>query len=590
MAPCGPQIPVARIEGVCGIVVALDSPLAQEVLRARVLAQSKKLRHRGPDWTGCAVQPAPRGGFHAFAHERLAIIDPAGGAQPIRNETGQIVVAVNGEIYNHRTLKESLKGHTLRSRSDCEVLPHLYEEMGADFVQALDGVFAFVLADEASGTWIAARDPIGVVPLYWGKDRDGATWFASEMKSIQDVCETFDQFPPGHLCVNGTLRRYWNPSWREVMPEPGSADLGSIRDGLRTATQKRMMSDVPFGVLLSGGLDSSLVTSLAVREVQAQTADVDPAWGANVHSFSIGLPGSPDLARAQEAANFLGTRHHNFEYSVEEGIDALRDVIHHIETYDVTTIRASTPMYLMARRIKAIGVKMVLSGEGSDEIFGGYLYFHKAPNAREFFDETSRKLQALNYYDCLRANKSMSAWGVEARVPFLDKAFIDVVMGFSAELKMVRPEEGRVMEKHVLRAAFDDPDHPYLPESILWRQKEQFSDGVGYSWIDSLKALAQRRVTDKELAEAADRFPVNTPLNKEAYFYRAIFSELFPSQAAAKTVPGGKSIACSSETALKWDKAWENAADPSGRAIAVHTEAYDDQDKTEAPTETSVRA
>lgn len=565
----------------CGILAVIKSPEAPETLRPRVVSLAKTLRHRGPDWSGVHLQELEgtngRTVINVLAHERLAIVDPEGGAQPLLNESGNIALSVNGEIYNHKSLRGTLTGHhDFATRSDCEVIVHLHEERGPEFVGDLDGVFAFVLADRESGDVVAARDPIGVVPLYWGHGSDGSLWFASEMKALQTVCPRFEQFPPGHVYANGELRRYYDPSWRESSVLPKGTPTGvQLRDGLSRAVVKRLMSDVPFGVLLSGGLDSSLVSAIVSRNAERRVEDDgrSPAWWPRVHSFCIGLEGAPDLESARAVAEFLGTAHHELHYTIEEGLDALSDVIYHIETYDVTTIRASTPMYLMARKIKATGIKMVFTGEGADEVFGGYLYFHKAPNPGEFYAETVRKVQALNHYDCLRANKSMAAWGVEARVPFLDKGFLDLAMGIDPSLKMSSGNDRRI-EKHILREAFDIPDDPYLPESILWRQKEQFSDGVGYGWIDSLKGHAERQVSDDLFEARAHRFPENTPQTKEAFLYRSIFEDHFPSPAAIAAVVVEPSIACSSAVALKWEASWASMADPSGRAIDTHRSAY----------------
>ncbi|WP_010366195.1 asparagine synthase B, partial [Xanthomonas vasicola] len=492
---------------------------------------------------------------------------------------GQLALAVNGEIYNHRELKaELLHPYAFQTGSDCEVINALYrEDAPASYLNRLNGIFAFALWDKTEGRVIIARDPIGVVPLYWGHDREGRLRVASELKSLVDDCADAAQFPPGHWydSATGVLSRYYERAWREYAEVEGvQVQLQELREAFERAVHRQLMTDVPYGVLLSGGLDSSLVAAVASRYARhrVEENDTTEAWWPRLHSFAIGLKGSPDLAAAEVAAAALGTVHHGFEYTFEEGLDALPDVIRHIETYDVTTIRASTPMFLLARRIKAMGVKMVLSGEGSDEIFGGYLYFHKAPNAREFHEELVRKLEALSNYDCLRANKSMMAWGVEPRVPFLDREFLDVAMRMDASFKMIdKTSSGATrMEKGVLREAFAG----YLPESILWRQKEQFSDGVGYGWIDGLKAHAAAQVSDRELAAADRRYPVNPPQTKEAYFYRTLFEQFFPSQAAAETVPGGKSIACSSPTAIAWDASFAAMADPSGRAIAgVHEQA-----------------
>ena len=548
-------------------------------LRRQALECSQRQRHRGPDWSGVHVDDRA-----ILVHERLAIVDPAGGAQPLLSDDGTLVLAVNGEIYNHQAIKRALRtSYAFQTASDCEVVNALYREHEADgsgpsaFLERLNGIFAFALWDRAAGRAIIARDPIGVVPLYWGHDREGRLRVASEMKALADTCADVAQFPPGHWydSATGTLTRYYQRPWRDFDAVEGvEVSLDDVREAFEAAVHRQLMTDVPYGVLLSGGLDSSLVAAVAARYARHRVEDGDrsEAWWPRLHSFAIGLKGSPDLAAAAIAAESLGTVHHGFEYTFEEGLDAIPDVIRHVETFDVTTIRASTPMFLLARRIKAMGVKMVLSGEGSDEIFGGYLYFHKAPDARQFHEELVRKLDALHNYDCLRANKSMMAWGVEPRVPFLDRAFLDVAMRFDAAHKMIqRGSDGyQRMEKGVLRAAFDG----HLPDEILWRQKEQFSDGVGYGWIDGLKAHAEAQVSDRELAAAASRFPHNPPLTKEAYFYRSVFERVFPSPAAAATVPGGKSIACSSPAAIAWDAAFANAADPSGRAVAgVHNAA-----------------
>ncbi|AVQ06530.1 TPA: asparagine synthase B [Xanthomonas vasicola pv. zeae] len=545
-----------------------------QALRRQALECSQRQRHRGPDWSGVYVDTGA-----ILVHERLAIVDPAGGSQPLLSEDGQLALAVNGEIYNHRELKaELLHPYAFQTGSDCEVINALYrEDAPASYLNRLNGIFAFALWDKTEGRVIIARDPIGVVPLYWGHDREGRLRVASELKSLVDDCADAAQFPPGHWydSATGVLSRYYERAWREYAEVEGvQVQLQELREAFERAVHRQLMTDVPYGVLLSGGLDSSLVAAVASRYARhrVEENDTTEAWWPRLHSFAIGLKGSPDLAAAEVAAAALGTVHHGFEYTFEEGLDALPDVIRHIETYDVTTIRASTPMFLLARRIKAMGVKMVLSGEGSDEIFGGYLYFHKAPNAREFHEELVRKLEALNNYDCLRANKSMMAWGVEPRVPFLDREFLDVAMRMDASFKMIdKTSSGATrMEKGVLREAFAG----YLPESILWRQKEQFSDGVGYGWIDGLKAHAAAQVSDRELAAADRRYPVNPPQTKEAYFYRTLFEQFFPSQAAAETVPGGKSIACSSPTAIAWDASFAAMADPSGRAIAgVHEQA-----------------
>ena len=544
-------------------------------LRPLALSLSARQRHRGPDWSGVHVEARA-----LLVHERLAIVDPAGGAQPIHSADGALALAVNGEIYNHRELERRLATpYAFQTGSDCEVINALHRDGEAPetWLGRLNGIFAFALWDAAAGRVLVARDHMGVCPLYWGHDADGRLWVASEMKALVRVCDDVAAFPPGHVydSATGALTRWYKRAWRDYGAVQGvAAGKAELRDAFERAVHRQLMSDVPYGVLLSGGLDSSLVAACAAKFARKRVEDDDrgEAWWPRLHSFAIGLEGSPDLAAAQVAADALGTVHHGFTYTFAEGLDALPEVIRHIETYDVTTIRASTPMFLLARRIKAMGVKMVLSGEGSDELFGGYLYFHKAPNAREFHDELVRKLDALHSFDCLRANKAMMAWGVEARVPFLDVEFMDVAMRMDAAHKMggVGADGQRRIEKAVLREAFEGA----LPREILWRQKEQFSDGVGYGWIDGLKAHAEAHVSDEDFAAAGQRFPVNPPQTKEAYFYRRIFEEVFPGEACAKTVPGGKSIACSSPAAIAWDAAFAAMADPSGRAVAgVHEHA-----------------
>ncbi|XP_057865145.1 asparagine synthetase [glutamine-hydrolyzing] 3 [Cryptomeria japonica] len=556
----------------CGILAVLGCIDTSQAKRARILELSRRLKHRGPDWSGISHHDN-----FFLAHQRLAIVDPTSGDQPLYNEDKTIVVTVNGEIYNHKELRKTvLKSHKFRTGSDCEVIAYLYEEYGEDCVDMLDGMFSFVLVDTRDNSFLAARDAIGITPLYTGWGLDGSIWFASEMKALNDDCERFECFPPGHLYSSkaGGYRRWYNPPWfSEDIPSVPYNPL-VLRQAFENAVLKRLMTDVPFGVLLSGGLDSSLVAAVASRHLAG--TEVAKQWGSKLHTFCVGLEGSPDLKAAREVADFLGTLHHEFHFTVQEGIDAIEEVIYHVETYDVTTIRASTPMFLMSRKIKSLGVKMVLSGEGSDEIFGGYLYFHKAPNKEELHHETCRKIKALHLYDCLRANKSTSAWGLEARVPFLDKEFINVSMAIDPEWKMVRPDLGRI-EKWVLRKAFDDEEKPYLPKHILYRQKEQFSDGVGYSWIDGVKAHASNRVTDMMLANAKYIYPENTPATKEAYYYRMIFERFFPQNAARLTVPGGPSVACSTAKALEWDAAWSKNPDPSGRAaLGVHVAAYEE--------------
>ncbi len=559
----------------CSILAAFDLRPGADLtaLRPLALALSARQRHRGPDWSGVHAEPSA-----LLVHERLAIVDPAGGAQPIRSADGGLVLAVNGEIYNHRELEQGLAGdYRFTTGSDCEVLNALHRagEPPQAWLPRLNGMFAFALWDRDARRIVIARDHMGICPLYWGHDADGRMWVASEMKAIARLCDDFAAFPPGHVydSAAGDARvRWYRRAWRDYDAVQGiPADREGLRAALETAVHRQLMGDVPYGVLLSGGLDSSLVAACAARFARRRVDEDDrgEAWWPRLHSFAIGLEGSPDLAAAQVAADALGTVHHGFTYTLEEGIDAIPEVIRHIESYDVTTVRASTPMYLLARRIKAMGVKMVLSGEGSDELFGGYLYFHKAPDARAFHEELVRKLDALHQYDCLRANKAMMAWGVEARVPFLDVAFIDAAMRMDAAHKMAATEaQGRRrIEKAVLREAFDG----LLPDPILWRQKEQFSDGVGYGWIDGLKAHAAGIVPQVQLVDAATRFPVHPPSTQEAWWYRSLFERHFPGDACARTVPGGKSIACSSPAAIAWDRAFAQAADPSGRAVAgVH--------------------
>ncbi len=551
----------------CSILGLLDLQGDPALARATAVRLSGLQRHRGPDWSGVYASD-----FAVLAHERLAIVDVQHGAQPLLDAPRSLALAVNGEIYNHVELRDGLTApYAFQTASDCEVLLPLYHERGSAFLEDLVGIYAFILVDEARGRFVMARDPMGVMPLYMGRDAQGTLYVASEMKALVPVCEDIEVFPPGHVFESGDVapRPFVAPGWRSYEDvQRGSQDPTVIRTALEDAVQRQMMTDVPYGVLLSGGLDSSVIAATAQRFAAQRIEDGGRAWWPTLHSFAIGLEGSPDLAAAQTVADHIGTQHHGFEFTVQEGLDALRDVIYHLETYDVTTIRASTPMYLMARRIRAMGIKMVLSGEGADEIFGGYLYFHKAPDARALHEETVRKLDRLHTYDCLRANKSMAAWGIEARVPFLDQRFLDTAMKLDPAVKL--PGEGRI-EKHVLREAFAGT----LPESVLWRQKEQFSDGVGYSWIDSLHAHAQAAVTDAEMADVCERFPIHTPDTKEGYLYRTLFEERFPHDACARTVPSGKSVACSTPEALAWDESFADAADPSGRAVAgVHTDAY----------------
>eukprot|EP01116_Phalansterium_solitarium_P008671 TRINITY_DN22622_c0_g1_i1.p1 TRINITY_DN22622_c0_g1~~TRINITY_DN22622_c0_g1_i1.p1 ORF type:complete len:564 (+),score=123.15 TRINITY_DN22622_c0_g1_i1:143-1834(+) len=554
----------------CGILIAISSPENTDSLRKQVVHLVKRLRHRGPDWSGICVQKRSDQ-VAILAHERLAIVDPVHGAQPLYDETGQLALCVNGEIYNHQQLRRELKAtHKFSTESDCEVILYLYKEVGAELLNRLSGDFAFVLSDASTGAFLAARDPIGVCPLYIGWDNEGGVWFSSEMKALADVCQRFQEFPPGHYWSNESsgFTRWYNPPWVSEQVPCGELDLAAVRGSLEKAVKRRLMADVPYGVLLSGGLDSSLVASIASRQVALLNTDGDNgAAEPRLQSFSIGLKNSPDLVAAREVATFLNTVHHEVTFTIQEGLDALADVIYHLETYDVTSIRASTPMYLLTRKIKALGVKMVLSGEGADEIFGGYLYFHKAPSKEKFHVETCQKLKALSKYDCLRANKAPAAWGVEVRVPFLDRDFLDVAMAIDPDHKMIRP--GKI-EKYILRKAFDDEERPFLPKAILWRQKEQFSDGVGYGWIDGLKDHADKQVTNEMMKTAAFRFPHNPPQTKEAYLYRSIFHQHYPQECAAQTVPGGPSIACSTAAAVEWELSWKGNLDPSGRSVGVH--------------------
>ena len=556
----------------CGFIGIFHSQAPERETREKAIRMATRIRHRGPDWSGVYSSKDC-----VLAHERLAIVDPLSGGQPFFSPDKQQILAVNGEIYNHRDIRARLQGrYAFQTGSDCEVILALYREKGAAFLEDLSGIFAFALYDETDGRYLIARDPIGVIPLYIGYDEDGTVYVASELKALEGCCDRFEPFPPGHVLDShdGTIRRWYTRDWfsyEAVKDADASREkaVKALRESLEAAVRRQMMSDVPYGVLLSGGLDSSVISAIVAKYSarRIETEGKTDAWWPRLHSFAVGLEGAPDLAKARMVAEHLGTVHHEVHYTVQEGIDALRDVIYHIETYDVTTVRASTPMYLLARFIKSMGIKMVLSGEGSDEIFGGYLYFHKAPDAKALHEETVRKLGKLHLYDCLRANKSLAAWGVEGRVPFLDKEFLDTAMRIAPALKLC---PGQEIEKKVLREAFSD----LLPEEIVWRQKEQFSDGVGYSWIDSLKLLAEQSVTDSQMAHAASRFPVHTPMNKEEYFYRSIFEEHFPSHSAALSVPSVPSVACSSAEALAWDKAFQGMNDPSGRAVKdVHHDA-----------------
>jgi len=553
----------------CSIFGILDIKTSADALRPKALEYSRLLRHRGPEWSGIYNNENA-----ILVHERLAIVDTEHGAQPLYNEDKTNVLAVNGEIYNHKTLEKELTvDFDFQTASDCEVILPLYKEHGVDFVDKLQGMFAFILYDATNDSYLIARDHIGIIPLYTGYDADGNFYVASEMKALMPICKTVEEFPPGHILDSrvGELQKYYKRNWHQYAAiKDNTTSTTKIREALEESVKSHLMTDVPYGVLLSGGLDSSLISAItqkfAARRIEEN--DLSEAWWPKVHSFACGLEGSPDLEAAQTVADSIGTIHHSVVFTEQEGIDALKEVIYHLETYDVTTIRASTPMYLMARKIKAMGIKMVLSGEGADEIFGGYLYFHKAPNAQEFHEELNRKLDRLHKFDCLRANKSMSAWGIEARVPFLDKNFMDVAMRINPEDKMCG--NGK-MEKAILRESFEG----YLPKEILWRQKEQFSDGVGYSWIDGLKDYVESQVTDQQLESAAYKFPVNTPDSKEAYFYRCVFEEKYPLATAADCVIGGKSVACSTQEALAWDESFKDNADPSGRAVlSVHNESY----------------
>lgn len=554
----------------CGILALLDLASDPQQLRRDALTLVKKVRHRGPDWSGVYSDE------HAIlCHERLAIVDVMSGAQPLVDKKNGSVLAVNGEIYNHIELRQNelKQEHEFQTQSDCEVLLYLYDEYGAEFLNKINGIFAFVLYDNARKTYLIARDHIGIVPLYMGWDQNGTLYVASELKAIVDVCKVIEEFPPGHYYLGSEKKfvRYYQPSWdrTDVLPSvPSTQPL--LSEALEAAVRRQLMCDVPYGVLISGGVDSSLVSALAAklsaRRVESQGRE--PAWWPQLHSFSVGLKDSPDLKMARKVADHIGSTHHEINFTVQEGLDAISDVIYHLETFDITTIRAATPMYLMARKIRAMGIKMILSGEGADEVFGGYLYFHKAPNAQEFHEELLRKLSMLHKYDCLRANKAMSAWGIEARVPFLDKEFLDVAMSIRTEDKMCG--HGKI-EKFVLRDAF----RGLIPDEILWRQKEQFSDGVGYSWIDSLKAFANAEVSDSMLANARHRFPEKTPQTKEGYWYRSIFESHFKNPAAVRLIPDGPSVACSTPTAIKWDQAFAQMADPSGRAVrGVHQSSH----------------
>ena len=564
----------------CGIVAIFNVKEQTPELRSKALGMSKKIRHRGPDWSGIHCS-----GSAILAHERLSIVDPESGGQPLFSPDGKQVLAVNGEIYNHKEIRERYKGrYDFQTGSDCEVILALYRDKGVNFLEDLNGIFAFALYDEEQDAFLIARDHIGVIPLYIGYNADGKVFVASELKALEGECERYEPFLPGHYywSKDPGMKRWYKRDWMEYdNVKDNTASSDAIRKSLCAAVKRQMMSDVPYGVLLSGGLDSSVISAIteSYAERRIETDSRSRAWWPRLHSFAVGLKGAPDLAKARLVADHIGTVHHEINYTIQEGLDALRDVIYFIETYDITTVRASVPMYLLARVIKSMGIKMVLSGEGADEIFGGYLYFHKAPSAEEFHKETVRKLSKLHLYDCLRANKSLSAWGVEGRVPFLDKEFLDVAMRTNPKAKMcsVLPasrsgeaDPKASIEKRIVREAFED----MLPEEVAWRQKEQFSDGVGYSWIDTLKKITSEAVTDEQMAHAEERFPINTPLCKEEYYYRSIFEEHFPSESAARSVPHEASVACSTAVALEWDEAWKNMNDPSGRAVSgVHENA-----------------
>jgi asparagine synthase (glutamine-hydrolysing) len=562
----------------CGIVGAFDIKKNTEPFRNQILKMAKTLRHRGPDWSGIYS-----GDKAILAHERLAIVDPLSGNQPLFSKDGKLALAVNGEIYNHKDIRAEFAGkYDFLTESDCEVILPLYREYGANFLEHLNGIFAFALYDIENDRYVVGRDHIGIIPLYQGWDAEGRYYVASELKALEGVCTEIREFLPGTVydSKTGETTTWYKRDWMEFdAVKDAKTDIAALKEALEAAVKRQLMSDVPYGVLLSGGLDSSVIAAItqkfAAKRIESDSKE--EAWWPRLHSFAVGLAGSPDLIAAKKAADYIGTVHHEIHFTVQEGLDAIRDVIYHLETYDITTIRASTPMYLLSRAIKSMGIKMVLSGEGSDELFGGYLYFHKAPNAKELHEETVRKLSKLHLYDCLRANKSLAAWGVEGRVPFLDKEFIDVAMTQNPIDKLsgkaseaVTGDKPRI-EKWMLREAFKD----MLPAEIVWRQKEQFSDGVGYSWIDSLKKLCLEKVSDEQFARAADRYPINPPMTKEQYYYRTIFEEFFPSSSAAKTVAYEASVACSTAKALEWDAAWKNMNDPSGRAVSgVHDQAY----------------
>ena len=552
----------------CGIVCTFDIKTNVAQLRPQVLKMSKKIRHRGPDWSG--VYSCDKA---ILAHERLSIVDPEAGKQPLYSKDGKLVLAVNGEIYNHQEIRKSFEGkYEFLTKSDCEVILALYREKGPAFLEDLNGIFAFALYDVEKDVFLIGRDHMGIIPLYQGWDEAGNYYVASELKALEGYCQRIEEFLPGqyYFSPDGAPVKWYKREWEEFdAVKDNSSSIDELRDALEAAVARQLMTDVPYGVLLSGGLDSSIISAIAKKYAakRIESGNTEDAWWPQLHSFAVGLLGSPDLAAARKVADHIGTVHHEIHFTVQEGLDAIRDVIYHIETYDVTTVRASTPMYLLARVIKSMGVKMVLSGEGADEIFGGYLYFHKAPNAEEFHKETVRKLSKLHMYDCLRANKSLASWGVEGRVPFLDKEFMDVAMRLNPKDKMAGNAK---MEKWILRKAFEH----LLPESVAWRQKEQFSDGVGYNWIDTLKEMTSQLVTDEQMARVNETFPINPPMNKEEYYYRTIFADHFPSDTASACVPSVPSVACSTPIALEWDEAFRKNADPSGRAVAgVHEQA-----------------
>ncbi len=553
----------------CGIVCAFELKEPAEKLRLQVLAMAKTIRHRGPDWSGIYSNDKA-----IMAHERLAIVDPTSGRQPLFSEDGNLVLATNGEIYNHLQLRKQFEGkYTFKTKSDCEVILPLYKEKGADFLDEMNGIFGFAIYDIKNDSYFIARDHMGIIPLYIGWDQNGTFYVASELKALEGICTKMELFPPGHYLDSrdGKLVRWYERDWMDYENvKNNTTEIAVLRKALEDAVHRQLMSDVPYAVLLSGGLDSSITSAIAKKyaEKRIESGDTERAWWPQLHSFAIGLEDSPDLIAAKLVADHLKTIHHEIIFTMQEGMDAIGDVIYHLETYDITTIRASTPMYLLARAIKAMGIKMVISGEGADEIFGGYLYFHKAPNAEEFHKENVRKLEKLHMYDCLRANKSLASWGIEGRVPFLDKEFMDVAMRINPQDKMINGER---MEKWILRKAFEE----MLPQSIAWRQKEQFSDGVGYNWIDTLKNMVNEKVSDEQLVNAQYKFPIQTPMSKEEYYYRSVFTEHFPSDAAALSVPSVPSVACSSPIALEWDESFKNLNDPSGRAVKnVHTVAY----------------